>query len=266
MAKIIDNFILLETIAQGTFGEIHKGRNLISKDAVANFFVCKTLNQNAVFNKKFDSFLHQNFHYIAPELLIPSTNNNNDFSNDVFSLGVVLYEMLFGTLPFEKYANSKEDLISFYQNNNILNILQQDVKLLSEKMSFLITKMITLEPELRIQWQNINEIIQEQPQQLQSPPPHPTPPQQHQQIQEEDVLFDVSKELSAQTKSRKQLILAHFLADIACIDIMYTKFLGKKRLDTLNHPYFKKLNEISLDKLLENLENKFKLYEYHRNE
>lgn len=35
MAKIIDNYILIEGIGQGTFGEIHKGRNLISKEAVA---------------------------------------------------------------------------------------------------------------------------------------------------------------------------------------------------------------------------------------
>ncbi|KAM3138106.1 hypothetical protein pb186bvf_009779 [Paramecium bursaria] len=35
MAKIIDNYILIEAIGLGTFGEIHKGRNLISKEAVA---------------------------------------------------------------------------------------------------------------------------------------------------------------------------------------------------------------------------------------
>jgi len=35
MAKIIDNYILLEDIGEGTFGEIHKGRNLISKESVA---------------------------------------------------------------------------------------------------------------------------------------------------------------------------------------------------------------------------------------
>ncbi|CAD8135778.1 unnamed protein product [Paramecium pentaurelia] len=34
MAKIIDNYILIEAIGQGSFGEIHKGRNLISKEAV----------------------------------------------------------------------------------------------------------------------------------------------------------------------------------------------------------------------------------------
>lgn len=35
MAKIIDNYILLEVIGQGTLGDIHKGRNLISKESVA---------------------------------------------------------------------------------------------------------------------------------------------------------------------------------------------------------------------------------------
>lgn len=35
MAKIIDNYILLEGIGNGNYGEIHKGRNLISKEAVA---------------------------------------------------------------------------------------------------------------------------------------------------------------------------------------------------------------------------------------
>ena len=70
--------------------------------------------------------------------------------------------------------------------------------------------------------------------------------------------------LSAQSKARKTLVLAHFLADIAFIDIMYNKFLGKKRIDVLNHPYFKKLSEISREKLQEGLLNKFKLYEYHK--
>lgn len=66
--------------------------------------------------------------------------------------------------------------------------------------------------------------------------------------------------ISASTKNRKIIVLAHFLADISCLEIMYNKFLGKKRLDVLNHPYFKKLSEISREKLQENLENKFKLY------
>lgn len=35
MAKIIDNFILLESLGDGKLGEVHKGRHLISKENVA---------------------------------------------------------------------------------------------------------------------------------------------------------------------------------------------------------------------------------------
>lgn len=48
MAKIIDNYIVCENIGLGTFGEIHKGRNLVSKEPVA----VKTI--------KLDKFLNDN--------------------------------------------------------------------------------------------------------------------------------------------------------------------------------------------------------------
>lgn len=35
MAKIIDNYILVETIGCGSFSETQKGRNLINKEVVA---------------------------------------------------------------------------------------------------------------------------------------------------------------------------------------------------------------------------------------
>ena len=35
MAKIIDNYILVETIGFGSYSEIQKGRNLINKEVVA---------------------------------------------------------------------------------------------------------------------------------------------------------------------------------------------------------------------------------------
>ena len=35
MAKIIDNYILLDSMGEARLGEVHKGRNLVSKENVA---------------------------------------------------------------------------------------------------------------------------------------------------------------------------------------------------------------------------------------
>ena len=60
--------------------------------------------------------------------------------------------------------------------------------------------------------------------------------------------------------------MCHYLTDIINLENVYKKFLGKIRIDILNHPYFKKLNELPHDKLKENLQNKFKLYNYYKME
>jgi hypothetical protein len=62
---------------------------------------------------------------------------------------------------------------------------------------------------------------------------------------------------------RDNLVLAHLLVDIANFEHIFKRFLGKKKMDIMNHPYFKKfMNESSPEKLKENLENKLKLFEF----
>ncbi|KAL4462095.1 hypothetical protein ABPG74_000940 [Tetrahymena malaccensis] len=279
MAKIIDNYILLEHICQGTFGEIHKGRNLISKEAVAvktiqleqflndsvlrdmiineiqalkkledpniirmikmlkssnniyliyeflqgrnlkkllnerhhlsemeavqifqqickgfqrlqsekiikknlnshnvhiiehqsdnqqinyevklkHFFICKSSSSNSSSSRKFEQFLNEKFHYVAPELLVNSQADSTVC--DIFSAGVVLYEMLLGSLPFEKYANNKEDLTEFYSNNDIQDVIAQDISHLSERIQSLLNRMLVVEQDERITWEEIFEIV-----------------------------------------------------------------------------------------------------------
>lgn len=73
------------------------------------------------------------FHYVAPELLFPSKRPASD-ECDVFSAGVILYEMLIGALPFERYANTLDDLIEFYANNSLKEVFRADIAHLSEHM------------------------------------------------------------------------------------------------------------------------------------
>ena len=66
-------------------------------------------------------------------------------------------------------------------------------------------------------------------------------------------LFFNAKLCMNEAEQKDYLVLAHYFADIANFDSVFKKFLIKKRVDILNHPYFKKLNEISKEKLIENL-------------
>ncbi|KAL2319347.1 hypothetical protein Fmac_028316 [Flemingia macrophylla] len=78
--------------------------------------------------------------YVAPEIV---SGKGHGFAVDWWSLGVVLYEMLYGTTPF-KGANRKE---TFYR------ILAKEPELTGEKTALrdLIGRMLEKDPERRIQ-------------------------------------------------------------------------------------------------------------------
>jgi hypothetical protein len=56
--------------------------------------------------------------------------------------------------------------------------------------------------------------------------------------------------------------LAHFLVDVSNLDEVFRKFLSNRKNNILKHPYFSKLEDITKEKLIENLDNKFKLCDY----
>lgn len=82
--------------------------------------------------------------YVAPEVI---TGDGHDFAVDWWSLGVVLYEMLYGTTPF-RGSNRKE---TFYQ------ILSKPPNLIGETTSLrdLIRRLLEKDPNRRI---NVEEI------------------------------------------------------------------------------------------------------------
>ncbi|XP_059431828.1 serine/threonine-protein kinase OXI1-like [Corylus avellana] len=82
--------------------------------------------------------------YVAPEIVL---GNGHDFAVDWWSLGVVLYEMLYGTTPF-RGSNRKE---TFYR------ILSKTPELTGETTPLrdLIAKMLEKDPEKRIELEGI---------------------------------------------------------------------------------------------------------------
>ncbi|XP_031123172.1 serine/threonine-protein kinase OXI1-like [Ipomoea triloba] len=82
--------------------------------------------------------------YVAPEVIL---GNGHDFSVDWWCLGVMLYEMLYGTTPF-KGANRKE---TFYR------ILSKEPDLVGEPTALrnLIGKLLEKDPDQRISGEEI---------------------------------------------------------------------------------------------------------------
>ena len=82
--------------------------------------------------------------YVAPEIV---AGNGHDFAVDWWSLGVMLYEMLYGTTPF-RGSNRKE---TFYR------ILSKEPELVGETTSLrdLIAKLLEKDPKKRIDVEGI---------------------------------------------------------------------------------------------------------------
>ena len=81
--------------------------------------------------------------YMAPEII---ESDNYDFSVDIWSLGILLYELLFGHSPFKDKTTK----------NTIVNIKLHELKFdkeISEDCKDLINKLLEVNKEKRI---NIN--------------------------------------------------------------------------------------------------------------
>ncbi|CAH7666774.1 kinase-like domain-containing protein [Phakopsora pachyrhizi] len=65
------------------------------------------------------------FAYTAPELILDKTHS---YSVDWWSLGVIMYEMIYGTLPFDLDPYEHEDSIENYDKNVVEEIIQGDIR------------------------------------------------------------------------------------------------------------------------------------------
>ena len=83
--------------------------------------------------------------YMAPEIL-----RGFDYSAkaDVWSLGVVLYEMLFGFCPFEEKSIAK--LIMLLDNAEL--VIRKDINNISEETVDLLKNLIVKDPAKRYSW------------------------------------------------------------------------------------------------------------------
>ena len=104
MAKIIDNYILLEPIGHGQFGEVHKGRNLISKEAVA----VKTI--------KLDRFLND-------------THLRDMIINEIQALKKLEDPSIVRMIKMLKSANNIYLVYEFLNGGSLLQMIEEKVRI-----------------------------------------------------------------------------------------------------------------------------------------
>ncbi|MCQ2817845.1 MAG: protein kinase, partial [archaeon] len=83
-----------------------------------DFGLCKFFNSNS--QKKFISFQDSKWHgtknYVSPELFY---GHPQEFASDYFSLGIILYELIFGDTPI-KSGTDEEEIKEFYSSKKHL--------------------------------------------------------------------------------------------------------------------------------------------------
>ncbi|CAD8134841.1 unnamed protein product [Paramecium pentaurelia] len=114
---------------------------------VADFGFCKSLLHN---NDLTQTMVGSPI-YMAPEVLKGCSYN---CKADVWSLGVVLYECLFGFCPFEDKSIAR--LIMQIDNKEIT--FPKHVNQLSRKCEELIRSMLQVDPRKRVDWQQLMQI------------------------------------------------------------------------------------------------------------
>jgi serine/threonine protein kinase len=87
--------------------------------------------------------------YMAPEVLFGKSYNNKA---DVWSLGCVLYEMLYGECPFEE--KTMANLINSVEHNDVK--FPSSV-VVSDRTIQILTKILIKDPEKRIGWKELCE-------------------------------------------------------------------------------------------------------------
>lgn len=117
---------------------------------IGDFGFCKILkNSNEQTTGAFGSPM-----YMAPEVL---TGKNYGINSDLYSVGIVLYEMIYGTVPYD--ATNIDDLLIQIQSRGP----QFNKKKISKKLETLILSLLEANPMMRVTHNALFDIVLKDP-------------------------------------------------------------------------------------------------------
>ena len=135
---------------------VHKNlnlRNLLISDKMelklSNFLGAMKLESGEIKKTIKKKISYGRINYIAPEILI---KNNYSYESDIWSLGIMLYKLLIGKVPFEiDYNNETKE----FKIINLCDIYFPEEPIISNDAKDLIKHLLTIEPKDRIKLDEI---------------------------------------------------------------------------------------------------------------
>ncbi len=135
-------------------GDIKLENILLDKDfniKLIDFGFSKNINDGLIYES------NGTYSYVSPEVLIAATKGYDGIKNDIFSLGIILFSLIFGFLPFKNatFTDFRYKFIIKEQYENFWKSVNNNNDTISNNFKDLFERMICFDPKERL---TINEI------------------------------------------------------------------------------------------------------------
>ena len=135
-------------------GDIKLENILLDKDfniKLIDFGFSKNINDGLIYES------NGTYSYVSPEVLIAATKGYDGIKNDIFSLGIILFSLIFGFLPFKNatFTDFRYKFIIKEQYEDFWKSVNNNNDTISNNFKDLFERMICFDSKERL---NINEI------------------------------------------------------------------------------------------------------------
>jgi serine/threonine protein kinase len=143
-----------------------KPENILVVSGEGNYKICDFGSSQIAQRSQISRYGSQafgTFNYLAPENYLPYEGVRTNYSADIWSLGIILYEMIFKKLPFKLEKNGTvkiEEMEAFFSGEeSVINYSKPYRTESTEKFVKALKLMLKPIPPERISWVSLRDLL-----------------------------------------------------------------------------------------------------------